>query len=106
MMRRDVFQAIADPVRREIIRLVAAEPLQMNRVADHFTVSRPAISKHVKILAECGLISISHQGRERICKPNLRRLKEVSDWTAQYHQFWNSKLDHLDQFLQARKKKG
>ena len=79
-MRRDVFQAIADPTRREIIGLIAYESLNLNTIADNFDVSRPAISKHIKILTQCGLITITQQGRDRYCKANLKKIKEVSDW--------------------------
>lgn len=106
-MRRDVFQAIADPTRRQIIHLLAGNSLTLNNVAEHFDVSRPAISKHVKILTECGIISIKQQGRERYCKAELNKLKEVSEWVAQYQVFWNKKLDALEKFLDetAPKKK-
>ena len=70
-MRRDVFQAIADPTRREIIQLLSHQKLNMNAVANRFNMSRPAISKHVKILAECGLVEMEKQGRERYCKARL-----------------------------------
>lgn len=98
-MRRDVFQAIADPTRREIIGLLSKQSLTLNGVAENFDISRPAISKHIKILTECGLVVIKQQGRERYCYPDLRRLKEVSDWAENYRVFWNNKLDALEQFL-------
>lgn len=98
-MRRDVFQAIADPTRREIINLIAYQSMNLNAVADKFEVSRPAISKHIKILTECGLIVIRQQGRERYCEVQLSKLKEVSDWTKQYRAFWSEKLDALEEFL-------
>ena len=98
-MRRDVFQAIADPTRREIIHLIAGKSLNLNAVADNFNVSRPAISKHVKILQQCGLLTIRQQGRERFCEARLERLNEVNDWVAQYQQFWNRKLDALEDYL-------
>jgi DNA-binding transcriptional ArsR family regulator len=98
-MRRDVFQAIADPTRREIINMIAAKPLNLNTVSGHFDISRPAISKHIKILTECGLITIRQQGRERYCEPKLDKLREVSQWIEQYREFWNTKLDALDDFL-------
>ncbi len=98
-MRRDVFQAIADPTRREIINLLAHQTLNLNSVADKFIISRPAISKHIKILTECGLIEIEQQGRERFCKANLETLDEVSKWVEQYRQFWESKLDNLEKYL-------
>jgi len=99
-MRRDVFQAIADPTRREIIGLLARESLNLNAVADNFDISRPAISKHIRILTECGLVTIRQQGRERFCQADLRKLKQVSDWTEKYRSFWNKKLDALGDFLE------
>ena len=98
-MRRDVFQAIADPTRREIINLLAAQPLNLNTVAENFPVSRPAISKHIKILTECGLIIIEQKGRERYCRAKLDRLKEVSDWTYKFSRFWDEKLGALQQLF-------
>jgi DNA-binding transcriptional ArsR family regulator len=98
-MRRDVFQAIADPTRREIIDMVARQSLNLNSVAERFDVSRPAISKHIKILTECGLIEIRQQGRERFCEARLDRLSEVSDWVAEYKKFWETKLDSLENYL-------
>jgi len=98
-MRRDVFQAIADPTRREIIGLIARRSLNLNAVADNFDVSRPAISKHIKILTQCGLLTIRQQGRDRYCEANFKKLNEVSDWVEQYRSFWNNKLDALGDFL-------
>jgi DNA-binding transcriptional ArsR family regulator len=98
-MRRDVFQAIADPTRRAIIHLVAKESLSLNRVAEHFDVSRPAISKHIKILTECGLLNIRLSGRERLCEARLQSLNEVAGWVDQYRKFWNVKLDALEIYL-------
>ncbi|HWB62403.1 MAG TPA: metalloregulator ArsR/SmtB family transcription factor, partial [Chitinophagales bacterium] len=99
MARRDVFQAIADPTRREIINLIAHQSLNLNTVADKFEVSRPAISKHIKILTECGLIVIKQQGRERYCEAQLDKLSEVSDWVETYRKFWTEKLDSLEDYL-------
>jgi DNA-binding transcriptional ArsR family regulator len=99
MTRRDVFQAIADPTRRAIISLIALQSLSLNSVAEKFEISRPAISKHIKILEECGLVEIKQQGRERICEAKLDKLNEVSDWLEQYKQFWTQKLDNLEQYL-------
>lgn len=100
-MRRDVFQAIADPTRREIIGLISRQPLNLKAVAKNFDISRPAISKHMKILTACGLVIIRQEGRERLCMPNLRKLNEVSAWVEQYRQFWETKLDALGQYLEA-----
>ena len=97
--RRDVFQAIADPTRREIIGLVADEPLSLNTIAEKFNVTRQAISLHVKILTECGLITIKQQGRERYCEAKLDGLSEVSVWIDKYKQHWESHLDSLEHYL-------
>ncbi len=103
-MRRDVFQAIADPTRREIINLIARESLNLNSVTENFNISRPAISKHIKILTECGLITIKQLGRERYCEANLESLAQVSQWIEQYRSFWTSKLDALGNFLNKETK--
>jgi DNA-binding transcriptional ArsR family regulator len=104
-MRRDVFQAIADPTRRAILGLLAIQALTLNAVADKFDISRPAISKHVKILEECGLITIKPLGRERYCEARLDKLGEVSEWINQYRQFWESKFDHLEAYLDSLQNK-
>ncbi len=98
-MRRDVFQAIADPTRREILGMIAEEPLNVNSVAEHFDVSRTAIYKHIKILIECGLVDVQQKGRERYCEAKLEKLGEVSDWVEQYRKLWTQKLDSLEQYL-------
>jgi DNA-binding transcriptional ArsR family regulator len=98
-MRRDVFQAIADPTRRQIINMIAGQSLNLNSVAEKFDVSRPAISKHIKILTECGLVTIRQEGRERYCEAKLQKLNEVSAWVEQYREFWNKKLDALENYL-------
>lgn len=102
--RRDVFQAIADPTRRQIIGMLAREPLNLNMIAEKFDVSRQAVSLHVKILHECGLISVQQQGRERYCKAKLEALNEVSVWIAQYRKYWENKLDSLESYLQKIQK--
>lgn len=107
-MRRDVFQAIADPTRRAIIQMISKQSLNLNAVADNFDISRPAISKHIKILTECGLIVIRQEGRERYCEAKLKKLNEVSKWVEQYQDFWNKKLDALENYLtevQSKKNK-
>lgn len=102
--RRDVFQAIADPTRREIINLLAHQSLNVNAIADKFDVTRQAVSLHVKILKECGLISIRQQGRERYCEAQFDKLNEVSVWVEQYKKFWEHKLDALELYLEKLKK--
>jgi len=103
-MRRDVFHAIADPTRRQILSLIAMQSLTVNGVAEKFRISRPAISKHVKILKECGLVAIKKKGRERYCEPKLEKLKEVSSWVEKYRIFWTQKLDRLEKYLEETKK--
>lgn len=97
--RRDVFQAIADPTRREIISQLSKKPLNLNAIAENFNVSRQAVSLHVKMLTECGLIVIQKQGRERYCVAKLDKLAEVSTWVEQCRQFWTDKFGSLDKYL-------
>jgi DNA-binding transcriptional ArsR family regulator len=97
--RRDVFQAIADPTRREIINLIAFKSLNLNAIAENFDVSRPAISQHIKILHECGLIVIRKQGRERFCESSLQQLSEISEWVERYRKLWDDKFQALDKLL-------
>ncbi len=97
--RRDVFQAIVDPTRRAIINLVAGKAQNLNTIAENFPVSRQAVSLHVKILEECGLLMIKKQGRERYCEARLQPLGEVSGWLEQYRQFFEQKLDALETYL-------
>ena len=103
VIRRDVFQAIADPTRREIINLVAYQSLNLNAIADKFDVSRPAISQHIKILTECGLIVIKKQGRERYCEAHLQQFSEVSNWLERYRSLWEGKFSRLDNLLEEMK---
>jgi DNA-binding transcriptional ArsR family regulator len=98
-MRRDVFQAIADPTRREIINLIANRSMNVNALAENFTISRAAISLQVKILQECGLVTITEKGRERICEAHLGPLKEVAGWLDQYSQHWEERFSRLDKLL-------
>lgn len=97
--RRDVFQAIADPTRREIIGLLAQKSMNLNAISANFDVSRQAISLHIKILTECGLIVIRQQGRERFCEARFEQLGEVSDWVNQYKKFWTDRFNVLDDYL-------
>jgi DNA-binding transcriptional ArsR family regulator len=102
-MRRDVFQAIADPTRRQIIELIAGQSLNLNAIAENFDVSRPAISQHIKILTECGLVLIKKQGRERYCEAQLKQLAVVTDWVEQYRKRWEQRFDALDNLLEKMK---
>lgn len=103
--RRDVFQAIADPTRRTIIDKLAHESLNLNTLAEGFNMSRQAITLHVKILEECGLVSVRQQGRERICEAKLDQLAEISVWIEQYRTFWEQRLDRLEKYLLQLKQK-
>jgi DNA-binding transcriptional ArsR family regulator len=104
-MRRDVFQAIADPVRRDIIKLLAAEVRTVNAIAEKFDVSRPAISKHLKILEECGIVSFNKVGRERYCQIQPETLIPAFIWIEQYRNLWEEKLDSFEEYLVTMKHK-
>jgi DNA-binding transcriptional ArsR family regulator len=107
-MRRDTFQAIADPTRREILNMISCKPLNVNSVAGNFDISRTAVYKHIKILTECGLIVVKQRGRERYCEARLEKLSEVSDWIEKYRKFWNARFDSLEDYLnklQGKRKK-
>lgn len=95
----DVFQAIADPTRRAILVMLVTQALPINALAENFDMSRPAVSKHVKVLHESGLIQIQDSGRERYCTLNQQGFKEVTNWLAFFDQFWNQKLDNLGRLL-------
>ncbi len=103
IQRRDVFQAIADPTRRQIINMIADKPLNVNTIADSFDVSRQAISLHIKILVECELLKIKKQGRERLCEAQLDSLNEVALWLENYRKHFESKLDNLETYLHKLK---
>lgn len=103
-MRRDVFQAIADPNRRAILNLLARQKLTLNGIAGHFEISRPAISRHIRILSESGLVAIHPEGRERYCEARLERLNEVSNWIEQSRRLWEGRLDRLDEYLKDLQK--
>ena len=98
-MRRDVFQAIADPIRRDIIELVAAEVLTVNDIANKFEISRPAISKHLKILNECGVIEFNKVGRERLCLIQAEKLVPAFLWIKQYNALWEDRIDNFENYI-------
>lgn len=104
-MRRDVFHAIADPNRRAIIGLLANQKLTVNAVAEHFPISRPAVSRHIKILKECGLVVVRREGRERYCEVRLDRLSEVAEWVERSRSVWEQRFDRLDEYLSELQKK-
>ncbi|MBA4849591.1 helix-turn-helix transcriptional regulator [Emticicia sp. BO119] len=97
--RRDVFQAIADPTRRQIIEMLLKKPLNVNEIAENFDVTRQAVSLHVKILAECDLILIKKQGRERYCEVKIEELNQVAKWVNYCRQFWKEQFGELDKYL-------
>ncbi len=103
--RRDVFQAIADPTRRGIISLIAQQSLNLNAIADNFDMSRPAISQHIKILIECGLVIVRQQGRERFCEAQLHQLAAVADWIAPFRKQWEHRFSKLDELLKDQTEK-
>lgn len=103
--RRDVFQAIADPTRREIIDLLARQSMNLNAIAGHFDITRPAISNHIRILNECGIITIEQMGRERFCKIQPDQLKQISDWAGRYEALWVNKIDSFEKYLYQLKSK-
>jgi len=99
-MKRDAFQAIADPTRRDILARLAHQSLNVNSVAENFDVSRAAIYKHLKILTECGLVTIKQKGRERFCEAKMEKLDDVTHWVEQYRKVWNQQLDNLEDYLE------
>lgn len=97
---RDIFQAIADPTRRQIINLLAAKPLNVNAIASHFNnITRQAVSLHLQFLDDCELITVTKQGRERFCEANLEKLDVVSDWVIKSQELWMHRLKSLDTYL-------
>ncbi len=104
-MRRDVFHAIADPTRRDILMSLTGEKRNLNTLAQQFDISRQAVSLHVKYLQECGVITIEQRGRERFCRLEPEKLAEVADWIAPFREMWLSRFDRLDQVLKGLKTK-
>lgn len=102
-MRRDVFQAIADPTRRAIILLIAFEAMTPNAIAEHFDISRQAVSKHLKVLNECQLVKQEQSGREIYYLLNEIKMKEIDNWLEQFRKIWESRFNELDQLLLTMK---
>lgn len=98
-MRRDVFHAIADPTRRAILTLIALQAMTPNSIAEHFETSRQAVSKHIKILAECKLVKEEQSGREIYYHFNSKKMKEVADWLEPFRQIWEDRFSQLDKVL-------
>jgi len=102
--RRDVFQGIADPTRRDILALLTRQAQNVNTIAEQFSMTRQAVSLHVKILTECGLIVINQQGRERICQLQGQKLAEVDRWLAPFRKTWEDRFSRLDALLSTDQK--
>ena len=103
-IRRDVFQAIADPTRRAIICLIALQAMTPNALAEHFHTSRQAVSKHIKILTECELVKQEQQGREIYYSLEIKKMKEVDKWLDQFRKIWENQFNQLDKILLTMKK--
>jgi DNA-binding transcriptional ArsR family regulator len=102
-MRRDIFQAIADPTRRAIITLIALQAMTPNAIAEHFDSTRQAVSKHLKILTECELVRQEHQGREIYYSLEIDKMKEIDKWLEQFRRIWENKFKQLDHLLSTIK---
>jgi len=103
-MRRDIFQAIADPTRRAIIVLIALQAMTPNAIAQHFDTSRQSISKHLRILAECEIVKQEYQGREIYYSLDINKMKEIDKWLEQFKKIWENKFNQLDIVLNKLKK--
>ncbi len=104
-MRRDIFQAIADPTRRAIIALIALQAMTPNTIAEHFDTSRQAVSKHLRILTECELLKQEHKGREIYYRLEIDKMKEIDKWLEQFRKIWENRFDNLDRLLAKIQKK-
>jgi DNA-binding transcriptional ArsR family regulator len=104
-MRRDIFQAIADPTRRAIIALIAVQAMTPNAIAENFNTTRQAVSKHLRILTECELVTQANQGREIYYSLEVNKMKEIDQWLEQYRKIWETRFNQLDQVLSTIKKK-
>lgn len=103
-MKRDVFQAIADPTRRAIIALVALQAMTPNAIAEHFETSRQAVSKHLRILTECELVQQEQRGREIYYSLEIEKMKEIDTWLEQYRKIWEARYEQLGEVLEVMKK--
>jgi DNA-binding transcriptional ArsR family regulator len=103
-VRRDVFQAIADPTRRAIIALIALQAMTPNAIAEHFDTSRQAVSKHLRILTECELVRQEQKGREIFYSLEIEKMKEIDKWLEQYRKIWETRFEQLGEVLKVMKK--
>lgn len=99
LMRRDAFQAIADPTRRAIILLIAFQAMTPNAIAEHFDTTRQAVSKHLQILTECQLVKPQQSGREIYYQINAVKMREIDKWLEQFKKIWESRFNQLDDVL-------
>jgi DNA-binding transcriptional ArsR family regulator len=103
-MRRDIFQAIADPTRRAIITLIALQAMTPNAIAENFNTTRQAVSKHLRILTECELVIQEQQGREIYYSLEIEKMKEIDKWLYQFRKIWETRFNQLDNVLSTLKK--
>src|SRR3982750_1602750 len=103
-MRRDIFQAIADPTRRAIIALIALQAMTPNAIAENFNTTRQSVSKHLRILTECELVKQEQQGREIYYSLEVEKIKEVDQWVNQFRKIWETRFNQLDDILSTLKK--
>jgi DNA-binding transcriptional ArsR family regulator len=103
-MRRDIFQAIADPTRRAIIILIASQAMTPNAIADNFNTTRQSVSKHLRILTECELVKTEQQGREIYYSLEIDKMKEIDKWIEQFRKIWETRFNQLDKVLSTLKK--
>ena len=103
-MRRDIFQAIADPTRRAILALIALQAMTPNAIADNFHTTRQSVSKHLRILTECELVKQQQQGREIYYSLEIEKMKEIDQWLTQFRKIWETKFNQLDNVLSTIKK--
>lgn len=104
-MRRDIFQAVADPTRRAILAMIALQAMTPNAIAEHFDCSRQAVSKHMRILTECGVVKKEPQGREVLYVLEVKKMKEIDKWLEQFRALWETSFRQLDEVLITMKKK-
>jgi DNA-binding transcriptional ArsR family regulator len=102
-MKRDIFQAISDPTRRAIIVLIALQPMTPNAIAENFSISRQAVSKHLQVLTECEIVRREQRGREIYYWLELERMKDIDNWIAQFRRLWETRFDNLDGVLETMK---
>ena len=103
-MRRDIFQAIADPTRRAILVLIALQAMTPNAIADNFQTTRQSVSKHLRILTECELVKQEQQGREIYYSLEIKKMKEIDKWLEQFRKIWEARFNQLDNVLLTMKK--